>query len=346
MQRTYFLGSATPDGFATPFWTEQQACYGYYLKGGPGTGKSTLMKKIAAAFDGERVSVYHCASDPRSLDAVVLEDRGVFVADATAPHEASTPLPFVTGELVDLGAGLAADRLRTDGDAVRGLYAQNQRAHAQARRGLTGIGAMEDAAAAAGAAALQHEKLAGYAQRLAKRLFGTKTGDKGLLLYRQCSALTPQGKITFVPEGFDRILLVDPYHAAAQTLLQMLTEEAVRLGKCCEVTRSQTQTGRPVTHLILPEQRAMVAIAADPAEGDAGAVIRMQRFYDTSVLRQQRSRARFCSRMAAALETETAAILADALRVHDELERYFIGALDTAFLDGVTERLIGEIKER
>jgi len=346
MQRAYFLGGATPDGFETPFPDAQKNCYGFYLKGGPGTGKSTLMKKIAAAFSGEQISVYHCASDPRSLDAVVLENRRVFIADATAPHEMSTPLPYVSGELIDLAAGLSAPVLAESEDAVCALYAQNQAAHAQARKGLSGIGAMEDMVTQIGKAALLEDKLTGYAARLAKRLFGSKSGDTGTILHRQCCAITPQGRLTFCPAEYDIIVLDDPCRAASQILLRLLAEKAAALGKCCEVTASQTQSDRPLTHLIIPEQKLVILTAADQTDPELrkpAAVIKLQRFYDAECLRKQRTLARFCTKTAEALETQTVAILSDALRIHDALESYYIRALNPVYLDQTTASLVGRI---
>lgn len=348
MQRACFLGSATPNGFATPFWAAHSDFYGYYLKGGPGTGKSTLMKKIAAEFASERVTVYHCASDPRSLDAVVLEERRVFIADATAPHEASTPLPFVTGELVDLGAVLRREPIAAHAAEIRALYAQNQAAHAQVRRGLSGIGAMEDTVSAAGSSALLREKLRGYAARLAKRMLPPKKDADGRILQRQCHALTPAGGITYLPEGCGAVLLHDPCRAAGEMLLTLLSEHAAARGYCAEITCSQTQTARPVTHLILPECGTALILApegTDPAVPQPAGVLRMQRFYDPAKLRGQRSLVRFCNKTAAELKQQTAAILADALRLHDELESYYIGALDLPALDRITADLCARMRE-
>ncbi len=61
----------------------------FFVKGRPGTGKSTFLKKIGAAacahgFDAE---MYHCALDPESMDMVVVEELGFCVFDSTAPHE-------------------------------------------------------------------------------------------------------------------------------------------------------------------------------------------------------------------------------------------------------------------
>lgn len=86
----YFLGESTPNGFSTPF-AQQISAEGYFtciLKGGPGTGKSGLMRKIAEEFQKqEDIDVYYCASDPDSLDAVVLHQSKFIIVDGTSPQE-------------------------------------------------------------------------------------------------------------------------------------------------------------------------------------------------------------------------------------------------------------------
>ena len=60
-----------------------------FIKGRPGTGKSTLLKKVrsdanAAGFDTE---TYLCSFDPQSLDMVIIRELSVCIFDSTAPHE-------------------------------------------------------------------------------------------------------------------------------------------------------------------------------------------------------------------------------------------------------------------
>ena len=354
MQNAYFLGGASPEGFETDFWraNAQRGHYGIYLKGGPGTGKSTLMKKIAAAFADEPVSVYHCASDPHSLDAVVLESRGVFIADATAPHEAGTPLPYVTGELADLAAGLDPALLKESAEPIRTLYQANQAAHMQARKGLAGIAAMEEQLGIIGRRALLPEKLKHFADRLAKRILPKKScsGDPPAceILHRQRIAVTPAGRRAFLPEACALMLLDDPAQAASGMLLSLLAEAAAAQGQPAELTHSQTQPDRAPVLLALPAQQLVLAAAdalpSEPAQSPVS-VIHMQRFYDAEQLRSQRTLLRFSKKTASALEAKTVSLLADALRLHDELEAYYIRALQTPYLDrkaaALTERLRG-----
>lgn len=101
-----FLGAATPLG---PIDYVPIIIRGLrrriYLKGRPGTGKSTILKKLAAAAQerGFDTEIYHCGFDPHSLDMVVVRSMGFAVFDSTAPHEY---FPGDGDETIDLYARL------------------------------------------------------------------------------------------------------------------------------------------------------------------------------------------------------------------------------------------------
>ncbi len=81
----------------------------FILKGGPGTGKSTLMRGIGSYFCGESVSIkaIYCSSDMHSLDGVTLTHNGksVCIVDGTAPHTTDPLFPGAKEEIINLGDG-------------------------------------------------------------------------------------------------------------------------------------------------------------------------------------------------------------------------------------------------
>ncbi|MEG0824825.1 MAG: hypothetical protein RSG86_03640 [Oscillospiraceae bacterium] len=87
----YFLGANSPSGFVSLYdalLPRESAAAIYYLKGGPGCGKSTLMRAVGrrahdAGLDTEYIL---CSGDPDSLDGIVIPALGIAVADGTAPH--------------------------------------------------------------------------------------------------------------------------------------------------------------------------------------------------------------------------------------------------------------------
>ena len=87
----YFLGANAPDGFYSLYpqlIDLERARAVYILKGGPGCGKSSLMRRVAQAMEEKGASVEYiaCSGDPDSLDAVVFPALNTAIVDGTAPH--------------------------------------------------------------------------------------------------------------------------------------------------------------------------------------------------------------------------------------------------------------------
>lgn len=109
MNRKFFPGGNTGEGFInlfegiTPSW--EPVPFTFILKGGPGVGKSTLMKRIADTAEkaGIRTEEFRCASDPDSFDAVRLPKNGIVILDGTAPHSIDPSVPGAGQEIINLG---------------------------------------------------------------------------------------------------------------------------------------------------------------------------------------------------------------------------------------------------
>lgn len=89
-ERHRFFGGATPVGTRdfVPQLIEPLKKR-IFLKGRPGTGKSTLLKKVlkAATDRGFNTEVYHCGFDPGSLDMILIPALSACIFDSTLPHE-------------------------------------------------------------------------------------------------------------------------------------------------------------------------------------------------------------------------------------------------------------------
>ena len=108
VQRHYFPGNNTPQGFFSYYryiLSQREASRIICIKGGPGTGKSTFMRKIGERFAemGEDVDFLHCSADDGSLDGVVLKNRRVALIDGTSPHMTDPVTPGAVDRIVNLG---------------------------------------------------------------------------------------------------------------------------------------------------------------------------------------------------------------------------------------------------
>lgn len=101
-----FPGSNTPDGFYS-FYRQglEEMERVFVLKGGPGTGKSTLMRKIAYNLTerGYDVEMWQCSSDNDSIDGVIIPNLKIAVVDGTSPHTVDPVYPGAVDEIVNLG---------------------------------------------------------------------------------------------------------------------------------------------------------------------------------------------------------------------------------------------------
>lgn len=78
----------------------------YIIKGGPGTGKSSLMKNAARAAEDKGMTVerFYCSSDPDSLDGIIIQELSTGITDGTAPHTRDPKYPGAADDIIDLGA--------------------------------------------------------------------------------------------------------------------------------------------------------------------------------------------------------------------------------------------------
>lgn len=90
IEKHRYLGAATYLGSVDYLDDQTSAVKNrFFIKGRPGSGKSTHLKKIASAAleAGYEVETYHCGFDPNSLDMVIIRELDVCMFDSTAPHE-------------------------------------------------------------------------------------------------------------------------------------------------------------------------------------------------------------------------------------------------------------------
>lgn len=106
--RHMFPGGNTSLGFFSYYnyiLPQENARRIFIIKGGPGVGKSTFMKKVAQEMldRGYKEEYMHCSSDPNSLDGLVIPKLKVALMDGTAPHVVDPKNPGVVDEIINLG---------------------------------------------------------------------------------------------------------------------------------------------------------------------------------------------------------------------------------------------------
>ena len=124
----YFASSNSGEGFISYFdkiFDISKFERVIILKGGPGTGKSSFMKKtrdLARRYNTPYDEIL-CSSDPDSLDGIIIRSNkgNIAILDGTSPHTLDPKIPGVIDELIDLGKYWDQKRLLTSKEEIISL---------------------------------------------------------------------------------------------------------------------------------------------------------------------------------------------------------------------------------
>lgn len=117
MGKHFFAGNNTSVGFYSYFdhiLNPYEANKIYILKGGPGVGKSSFMKKLGRFFKTKDAAIeyIHCSTDANSLDGIHIPEYKLLVVDGTSPHVIEPKLPGLVDEILDFARFLDRDLLQ------------------------------------------------------------------------------------------------------------------------------------------------------------------------------------------------------------------------------------------
>ncbi len=106
-KKNFFAGGNTAYGFYSLFDNILQGREKrlIVLKGGPGTGKSTIIRNLGTLLqdNGYNVEYFYCSSDSNSLDGFAAPDLKFAIIDGTPPHAMDLELPGINDEIINLG---------------------------------------------------------------------------------------------------------------------------------------------------------------------------------------------------------------------------------------------------
>lgn len=190
----------------------------FLIKGGPGTGKSSMMKSIAAHFLNldHSIEKIYCSSDPSSLDGVIIsaKEGSVALIDATAPHERDTHAPGAVDEIINLGEGWDDRFLISQKEDVNQLYLEKKKAYKTAYSYLAIAGKCEEHTKSIYELNLNRKEVKYWAEGILKDLSPTKSGKSNERLISSFSRNGYVKNTDFLPRAEQNVLISDSRPAA------------------------------------------------------------------------------------------------------------------------------------
>lgn len=327
----YFLGANSRYGFYSlydRFTDPARGDFIWVIKGGPGCGKSSFMKKVGAACQqaGLQVEYIHCSGDPDSLDALRLPQLRTVYVDGTAPHTVDAIYPGAGSLYLDLGAFYDAGALEKRLPEIIDLNIRYKEHYARAYRCLA---AAAEASPRSGLRLWDCEetsRLDRRIERLARREFA-QADPSPRIEHRFLSAISCQGRVSFPETAGSQCRLIyslDNAFGLGGYYLDKLGEIAEKSGQSAVFCHDPLDP-KQLEALIFPG-RSMAFVTNDENRIYPGSTlrhIRLDNMIDRDVLSAKRSEIRKMRHFEVELMEYAEAALHDAKLLHDELEAIY-----------------------
>lgn len=236
-----FPGSNTPSGFHSYYSniiSQENANKIFIIKGGPGTGKSSFMKKIAHYFVEKKVAVeyHHCSADPNSLDAIVIVPAKVAIIDGTFPHTLDPQTPGAVDEIINFSPFWDEAPIRANKSLIIETNQQRKHLFSKAYLYLGAAKQVYDAYGSTQKSSLDQEAFYKMEQTIMETIFknSTPTTSQGKPRHLFGSAITPNGFAdyldTIIGHTGKTYLIKDAPGASAQHLMDLIMNRCLSLG--------------------------------------------------------------------------------------------------------------------
>lgn len=361
----FFLASNTPQGFFSLFnhlYYPEQDWFCYIIKGGPGTGKSTLMKKIVEVSQKNKIKteLIYCSSDPNSLDAVIFPEIKKCIVDGTAPHTLDPIYPGISDKIINLGDFWNEKKLKKQKHKLLNLFADNKKFHNNSRALLKFIGKIQNIKNSIVKNYIRSNVIEEYSEKFFKQFYDEFKSPNANCAFghfeklRFLDAFTPDGH-TFFSETINALcakgvyIIEDKYDLAANEFLQKI--------KLKMIANNFDIISCP--HPIAPKDRLRAVlipsievafIAINPLTEKSLFKIKKtykkinaERFFDLTALKEHKNSVKFYEKIILELEKDVEINLKKALKNHDEIEKIYSSSMNYSQVDKVSNKLIRDI---
>lgn len=321
------------------------------IKGGPGVGKSTFMKKIGYAMleKGYDIELMHCASDSNSLDGVVIPELGYALIDGTAPHVLDPKYPGAVDEIINFGDFWNEDGIRVHKEDIINDTKAAGKFSSRAYRYLKAALSVYEDSAVIYDWALHKGELNILASELVEELFKDKTPARkeGKQRCLFASAITPEGFRNYL----DSIITVGKVYeikgrlgTGEEKLLEKIKNAAIEKGYNVEAYYCAFKPDK-LEHLVIPgiDAAFTTSNAYHRSKVKKQSSIDMQQYLDREVLDEysdclHQNQEEFDNLLSIALLN-----ISKAKAIHDRLETYYIPYIDFKAIDLCFEKTLAKI---
>ncbi|TYP59852.1 PRK06851 family protein [Thermosediminibacter litoriperuensis] len=355
--KRFFPGGSTSRGYVSFFdhilpWA--QASKIFIIKGGPGIGKSTFIRKIGERLSkrGIDIEFLHCSADSGSLDGVVIPEYGIALIDGTAPHVVDPKYPGCVDEIINLGDFWAEDGIRKHKKDILALQEEISRCYKRGFGYLKAARAVYDEMQEIYSWAIDAKKVCQTCEEVINKVFSDvrKKEKESRQRHMFASAIAPEGLVNFLEnlfEGVKKRFILKGAPALARTrLLNAVLDIALMKGLDVEIFHCPLSPER-VEHLIIKDLNVGFITSVEPhvfpQEKPDDLIINFDELLTDSEFSRYREDVEYLKRIFTELLDKTVGCFKQAKALHDRLESFYITNMDFKRIDQKLEYTYGAV---
>ncbi|MBM7855431.1 hypothetical protein JOC37_001826 [Desulfohalotomaculum tongense] len=356
-----FPGGNTCSGFYSyyDYIIEPDATRILVIKGGPGVGKSTLMRWIGEQMleRGYDVEFHCCSSDNNSLDGIMIPTIKVAMLDGTAPHIVDPKNPGVVDEIIHLGDYWNEPKLRESKKEVLASNARVGRLFKTAYSQLAEAKIIKDELDSYYDEAINYAQVNGIIHEIAKSIiskaeiqFDRKPKDRHLF----ATAFTPKGQdhhLDTILQDVEKLYFITGAASAAGSYIVETVADAIHMhGLDTEVYHCAMEPEK-VDLVVIPAMNTAVlkdvpGINFKPQEVTNIKKIKMfnlDKFINQNILAVYAKEIKCCSERLHSAICRALGCIAAAKEEHDAMEKYYIPAMDFDAINAKRDEILQRI---
>ncbi|ATD54144.1 PRK06851 family protein [Clostridium chauvoei] len=353
-ERHLFPGANTSGGFFSFFdyiISKEEANRIFCIKGGPGTGKSHLMKKIGAHYQakGYTVEYHHCSSDDKSLDAVVVKELKVALMDGTAPHIVDPVYPIAIDEVLNMGDSMDVESVSKNKKEIISLSKVISNKFKRAYSFFAAAKSIHEDWCKLNAEAIDTYKIDTITESLKEEIFIAQKTGYGNERHLFGTSFTPSGIITFVKdlssEFKNKFVLKGGPGFGKSHILKEIGKTAQKKGYFVEYLHDPFIPDR-IEHIFIPELSTCILTENEISQtAFSGKVYNIEDFCKADILNKNKDDIEYDSKVFYDLITKGLSYLTEAHELHDDLESFYIDSINFDIGNKIYDDVIAKINK-